>query len=217
MPSLLLLTRGWVYSHHCFLQPLTSNIRGKKKWDKISNICGVSQQHHCCACNLHPNSSVHLQGGKRFCLGHKYVTAQGIKLESAVSWQLRLKKTSIHWKASIWRHNQCSPDSFKRILVLTEVGWDHVGVLEDLLAPLKERSQFDLSWVKLSVPCNTDNIIISTRYWVMEKLTALKDHFSVLFFFLQRFIDTNMKTSFFHQKWFSSWAPPVGHTPGSSA
>lgn len=102
-----------VYSYHCFLQLASKNIRGKEKWDKNSNIHGASQQHHCCACNLHPNSSVHFQGGKRFCLGHKYVTAQGKKLESVVSWQLCLKKMSVHWKASIWGHKQCSPDSFR--------------------------------------------------------------------------------------------------------
>lgn len=52
----------------------------------------------------------------------------------------------------------------------------------------------------------------------MEKLTATKDHFSVIFFFpLKVYLHTDVKTSCFHQKLFSSWASPVGHAPGSSA
>lgn len=104
---------------------------------------------------------------------------------------------TVHWKTSIWRHDQCSPDASKSTSVLTEVGQDHFGELYYVLAALKQRSQFDFPRGKqcgwISAACNMDNMIISTttRYRVMEKLRATKDHFSVIFFFTSKGLFTH--------------------------
>lgn len=50
------------------------------------------------------------------------------------------------------------------------------------------------------------------------KINSNQGSFFCDFFFpLKVYLHTDVKTSCFHQKLFSSWASPVGHAPGSSA
>lgn len=89
MPSLFLLQTG-----ETIPTIVSSSFPGVMAGERKNETAAISMEYLCSiVAVLAICSPVHLFTFRvgRFCLGHKYVTAQGIKLESAVSWQLCLK------------------------------------------------------------------------------------------------------------------------------